>query len=296
VDWNNDGILDIIFGEREGHVNIYTGNGDGTLHFVAHLFDDASSEIMTNYNSSPYLVDWDEDGKLDLLLTGHLTETTNGGIVRVYPCSGDDPDSPVFDADYVDYTEFYSLWRTTAQPFDLDGDGDKDLVLGYEMGDVFFAENTGTDEAPLFTGYVPLQCASGAMNVYTTFPGGGRARENVFDYNSDGVPDILSGCSNGWIYVFLGSLTGIGGDEPDAGLSIGILETPSAGVFPYELTAPGGGVAAIRVLDLSGRTVILLEGAAAGQGTLDLTGCPTGAYLVTAETDGGIATARLVKL
>ncbi|HRY61028.1 MAG TPA: T9SS type A sorting domain-containing protein, partial [Candidatus Fermentibacter sp.] len=197
---------------------------------------------------------------------------------------------------YIDYTGFYSLWRTTAQPFDLDGDGDKDLVLGYEMGDVFFAENTGTNEAPEFTGYVPLQCASGAMNVYTTFPGGGRARENVFDYNSDGVPDILSGCSNGWIYVFLGSLTGIGGDEPDAGLSIGILETPSAGVFPYELTAPGGGVAAIRVLDLSGRTVILLEGAAAGQGTLDLTGCPTGAYLVTAETDGGIATARLVKL
>ncbi len=296
MDWNNDGILDLVFGEREGHLNLYTGNGDGTLHFIGHIFDDSDAEIMTGFNSSPFLVDWNEDGKLDLLLTGYLTETVSGGIVRVYPCSGDNPDSPVFDSDYIDYTGFYNLWRTTAHPYDLDRDGDKDLVLGYEMGNVYFASNTGTNEDPQFTSYVDLQCDAGSMNVYTTFPGGGRARENVFDYNSDGIPDVLAGCSSGWIYVFLGYELGIGDVSASDGMSLSILESPSRGIFAFELVLPDGGLADITVWDLCGRTIETMHGLEGGPGVLDLSASPSGAYLVTATSCGETVSTRLVKL
>jgi hypothetical protein len=296
VDWNNDGEPDLVFGEREGHLNLYTGNGDGTLHFIGHIFDDASTEIMTNYNSSPWLVDWDEDGKLDLLVTGYLTETTTGGIVRVYPGTGDAPDSPVFEADYLDYTPFYNKWRTTAQTVDLDADGDKDLVLGYEMGEVFFAPNTGSDENPQFSTYSVMQCDGGPINVYTNFQGGGRARENVADYNSDGILDLIVGCSNGWVYVFLGYQTGIEGGSASGALDIDILGNPTTGAFTVDLSAPAGATTDLVVRDSSGRIVEQLCGTSAGIVQCDISSSPAGAYFVTATCNGASTSARLVKI
>jgi hypothetical protein len=204
VDYNDDGVLDLVFGERDGYLNLYSGNGDGTLHFEGNIYDFTGNEIKTNHNSSPYLEDWNEDGYLDLILGGYMRESTTAGILHVYLNTGNDPDTPVFPPLYLDYTDFYDRWRTTHQPFDLDDDGDKDLVLGYEMGEVFYAENIGTSEDPQFSSYAVLNTDGGPMNVYTNYQGGGRARENVFDYNNDGVPDILVGCNDGWIYVFLG--------------------------------------------------------------------------------------------
>lgn len=297
MDWNDDGDLDLVFGEREGHLNLYTGNGDGTLHYVGHIFDDEIVEIMTNFNSSPWLVDWNEDGKLDLLVTGYLTETTTGGILRVYPGTGDQPDSPVFDADYSDYTGFYNQWRTTAQTCDLDGDGDKDLVLGYEMGEVYYAANTGTNENPQFTTYSVLQCDAGPINVYTQFPGGGRARENVCDYNADGILDLLVGCNSGWIYVFLGYQLGVEGDDPGVGgLTLAILESPTSGNFQFELTVQAGVTADLTVRDATGRVVASLPGLSGGTGSCDISGSPSGMYFVSAECEGRTTTRELVKL
>ena len=297
MDWNNDGTPDLLFGERSGNLRIYTGNGDGTLHFVGNVFDDQGIEIKTNFNSSPHLVDWNEDGKPDLLLAGYLTETTSGGILRVYPNVGDDPDSPVFSATYIDHTSLYNKWRTTAETFDLNADGKKDLILGYEMGEVFFAPNTGTDADPQFSGYAVLQCAAGPINVYTNFSGGGRAREHVCDYNADGVADLMVGCNSGWIYVFTGNTQGIGtGAVSVGGFSISILQSPCVGNVPYRLGLPGGLAADIAVFDISGRRVAHVPEAFAGDGFLDLADHPAGVYIVTASHAGERVTTKLTLL
>lgn len=297
MDWDNDGTPDLIHGERNGNLRLYTGNGDGTLHFIGNIYDNQGTEIKTNFNSSPHLVDWNEDGRLDLLLSGYLTETTNGGILRVYPNIGDNPDSPVFSAVYLDYTGFYNKWRTTAEAFDLNADGKKDLVLGYEMGEVFFAPNTGTNADPQFSSYAVLQCAAGPVNVYTNFSGGGRAREHVCDYNADGIPDLMVGCNNGWIYVFPGNTQGVeAGAAPVRGFSVSILESPCTGEATYRLELQEGLSAAIDVYDLSGRRVMHLSEVFAGEGMLDLGGQPSGIYMVTARHAGQRVTARLTLL
>jgi hypothetical protein len=242
VDFNNDGILDFLLGERNGYYNFYTGNGDGTLHFIGTAYDSAGNPIDRVYNSSGYLDDWNEDGYIDLIAGGYDTETTNGGILQVHLNTGDDITSPIWNPSVIDLTSSVcNYWRTTHQTFDLDGDGDKDLVLGYEMGNVWFAENIGTNSNPAFNGYEQLVCDGGNIDVYANYAGGGRARENVVDYNSDGIPDLLVGCHNGWIYYFEGYGTGIAG-ETSASMSefsMRLSEVPTTGLFSVNLTLPG---------------------------------------------------------
>ncbi|MDM7993505.1 MAG: VCBS repeat-containing protein, partial [Candidatus Fermentibacter sp.] len=152
MDWNGDGIPDIISGQRRGGIDLYAGNGDGTLRYAGHPVDAGGSEISTSYNSSPWLVDWNGDGVLDLLLAGYPTDTLHGGRLVVLPGIPSPDGVPVFDATgCIDLTFLCDLRRTTAQTGDLDGDGDWDLVLGCESGEVLYSENTGSDGEPRFT-------------------------------------------------------------------------------------------------------------------------------------------------
>ena len=173
MDFNDDGILDLVLGERNGYYNFYTG--DGTLHFIGRPFDTAGDSIERNYNSSGYQDDWNEDGYIDFIAGGYDVETTNGGIFHVHLNTGDDITSPVWESSVIDLTSSVcNKWRIAHQTYDLDGDGDKDLVLGYEMGNVWFAENSGTNSNPAFSGYTQLVCDGGDINVYTNYSGGGR--------------------------------------------------------------------------------------------------------------------------
>ncbi len=302
MDFNNDGILDFILGERNGYYNFYTGNGDGTLHFIGRPWDTNGDPIERNFNSSGYLDDWNEDGYIDFIAGGYDVETTGGGIFQVHLNTGDDITSPVWEASVIDLTSSVcNKWRLTHQTHDLDGDGDKDLVLGYEMGNVWFAENIGTNSDPAFSGYTQLVCDGGDINVYTNYSGGGRARENVVDYNSDGIPDLLVGCSNGWIYYFQGYGTGI---SEEASASVGefmmaLSEVPTTGMFSVNLTLSASDPVSVTVFDATGRLIESTEvlcSSGSGSIQMNITDNPAGMYLVSVSINGITETARLIKI
>ncbi len=304
MDFNNDGVLDFLLGERDGYYNFYTGNGDGTLHALALPEDNLGNPINRNYNSAGYLDDWNEDGYIDFIAGGYDTETTSGGLLQVYLNTGDDITSPVWDTNVIDLTSTVcNKWRITHQTYDLDGDGDKDLVLGYEMGNVWFAENVGTNSNPSFNGYVQLVCDGGDINVYTTYSaGGGRARENVADFNGDYVPDLLVGCSSGWIYYFEGYGTGIEDESSTTVVSdfgMTLSEVPTTGTFSVNLTLPSAASVSLSVFDASGRLVqsndIYCQGGL-GSHQISITDNPAGMYMVCAVVDGITETARLIKI
>jgi hypothetical protein len=83
----------------------------------------------------------------------------------------------------------------------LDGDGNKDLLTGDTEGQVLFYSNTGTDDAPVFSGYAPVV----SDGVPIDLDGGPRSRPFVCDWNGDSFPDILVGAGDGYVRLYQGA-------------------------------------------------------------------------------------------
>ena len=68
MDWNSDGLLDIVSGDRYGNFNMFIQGMFGLEAFYrARILLNGDSINVIN-NSQPAVTDWDRDGKKDLLL------------------------------------------------------------------------------------------------------------------------------------------------------------------------------------------------------------------------------------
>jgi len=133
VDWNDDGLTDLIVGERLGFVNYYKRLSDGTLTSEGRI-QCSGTDIAVGTNSAPFVIDWDSDGKKDLIVG---RESTTGGSLQLYLNEGTSA-SPLFNS----YSQVLMgsnpiAWpRTIPHMEDMDGDGIPDLldslILPYE--------------------------------------------------------------------------------------------------------------------------------------------------------------------
>ncbi len=87
MDWNHDGKLDLIVGEY----GVKTGTPIGKVRFFARESADrvkesvaltCAGEEITNRYTSPCVVDWNGDGKLDLVLG------SNHGVAQLFLNTG----------------------------------------------------------------------------------------------------------------------------------------------------------------------------------------------------------------
>jgi len=188
VDYNGDGKKDLIVGERNGTIRIYLNtNTDDDPQFNGYTFLRLGA---VNYdcglNSHIFFVDWNKDGKVDLLVG------EDGGkvhlLINVSPTS-----TPVFNR-AVWLQDGVSTLTTgnEASPVmvDWNRDGKRDLLCGDYNGNVNYWENTGTDVSPLFNGSMKLKAGGSIIDVVYY------ARLDVADWNNDGVQDLLVGNRN----------------------------------------------------------------------------------------------------
>ena len=146
------------------------------------------ADIKVPYNSSPEVVDWNEDGLLDLLV-GYDGNGAVGGV-WLYLNSG-----TTTQYQFTTYTaleadgQVIDYLRVQIQVADLNYDGKKDLVLGNGLipaSRIYFYENIGTNASPELKQEVALLMKDNSpigpeYDIYFC----------AADWNEDGGFDIL---------------------------------------------------------------------------------------------------------
>lgn len=192
MDWNEDGKKDLITGEYNGFIQIYLNvntDEDPRFDIFTYLRVNGSPYVAGKY-SIPFIVDWNNDGKKDLLC-GNLD-----GLVILLINEGTNAD-PIFNIEKtvkeqaIPFPVDIDVGAVSCPvSFDLNRDGKKDLVVGESEGYLYYYENTGTDASPLFDGSVLLEAGGSVIDVYRY------SRPFPADWKDDGVIDILCGSSD----------------------------------------------------------------------------------------------------
>ncbi|MBN2055789.1 PKD domain-containing protein, partial [bacterium] len=178
-DLDNDGHQDFIGGSGGNQVGIFLNNGDGTFTGTPLTIASSGRDIDT--------ADFNNDGNLDFV-RGHYST----GYLYVYLGNGDG----TFDAGTLIYDVGSDPYGVAAGDFDDDGDVDI-LGISGSSGDTMFAQNNG-DGTWTEAGYV------------ATLDPGNHAAYDAFDFNSDGMIDIVASDYSGrnlWYYPRTGAVT-----------------------------------------------------------------------------------------
>jgi len=149
--------------------------------------------IDVGAKSHPAMFDAEGDGDLDLVVGNFAIEDT-AGVLYFFRNQGT-VNAPAFVLEDTNYMDIYQLFAKDLVPAfgDLDLDGDADLVLGDQDGNVYILENQPQGgEASFVLPAAPSLPTAVIANAAPT----------ITDINGDNVPDLLVGRLNGEISYF----------------------------------------------------------------------------------------------
>ena len=184
-DLDGDGDLDMILGSWRNTVAWYDNTGSRT-EAVFELVHPAAVKLTRGSNSTPALVDIDDDGDLDLFV-GEAS-----GTINFYRNTGS-PQEPVFTLVSDEYQDIDVGRRSYPVLVDLEGDGDYDLVVGTESDGLVVFRNTGSRTDPRFelTDPLPFEVFAYAAPAFA-------------DLDDDGDLDVMVGGIGGGVLYFRG--------------------------------------------------------------------------------------------
>jgi hypothetical protein len=215
VTWVNLGPgheRDIITGSHYGNFNYYRNSDSTKLSLESkRLATDANGIALRHptISSNPVAYLNAKTGMSDLIAGGEGDLWYYSFLNRFAPTG-----APMF-ADPVQALEKDALLYVGSLPVanvaDWDGDGAKDLIIGNSTGMILFCKNVGTNESPSFARGVPIEAGGKRIHVqpgYWDVQGPAEARwgyisPTVFDWDGDGLPDIVSSDSTARHNVYL---------------------------------------------------------------------------------------------
>ncbi len=278
MDYDDDGMLDLIVGDRNGFIHYYrrTSESPITLTQEADLVC-GGLVIDVGYSAAPACVDWDEDGERDVLVGNE-----SPGNIRLYINDTIDTD-PVYNEFSVIECSGTPIIHSRACPqvYDMNMDGKKDLLAGANDGHIYYYENTGTNDDPVFS-----------ANELIISTGSAGARFWVNDWNEDGLPDILASNFNGYIQVYIQQLLSSEGEETP------VIRTLEANMNPFAssvvISSNGFNNGIINIFDVFGR--IVLSECFSGSFEWDASEASCGCYFAEVVDTEGSSSVKLLKL
>lgn len=213
VDVDHDGIKDLVVGtnaagvaQNKASIAFYKNLGTNDLPNFSFVQNDFLQEEMieNGRGSVPVFVDLNGDGLKDLLVATNyrykpiLEKETR--IMSFYNTGTNEV--PVFSFVSDDWMNFSTsgLGLRVVPTFgDLDGDGDLDMIVGTETGDIHYYENTG-GAGPMNFSTPPvlqMQDDQGAVINVSSF-----STPNLFDLDNDGLLDLVIGRRMGGMFYY----------------------------------------------------------------------------------------------
>ncbi len=203
IDVDRDGNSDLLIcPNNEGgasnmnNVHYYRNAATNGQHDFEFVQDDAFNSDMFEFGSltNPAICDFNQDGKKDILVGtfGKFRAGMNPDARLVLLENISDEDGLKFkitDENYLDFENFNNSYFSFAPTFgDLDGDGDDDLIVGTQNGDLLYLQNTA--------GVGNTYAFAPPIFEYADIDVGDNAKPQLVDLNRDGLLDIIIGERN----------------------------------------------------------------------------------------------------
>lgn len=226
VDFDDDGDPDLVVGDEDGRVAFIENTGkvaDGLPQFLApRYFRQYADDVKFGALSSPVSVDWDGDGRDDLIAGN---SAGNVGFIRnlggtplrwappVLLSAGGKPIHEQAGTNGSIQGPNEAKWGyTNVGVGDWDGDGLPDLITNGVWGRVLYFRNIGTRTQPSLAAAEPIEVAWQGQRQWPQWnwwaPRGNelvtqwRTTPCIIDWNRDGLNDLVTLDYEGYLVCF----------------------------------------------------------------------------------------------
>ncbi len=208
LDVDNDGLKDLLAvpnlnGEDYYAVWFYKNTNSNEFPVFQYFQKDFLIEHMIDLGTDahPTFVDYNADGLLDLVVGNNSFYNAGGDkIPRIYlfenTGTSSFPNFNLVDDDYLDFSEYDGSFIYAPSPTfgDLDNDGDLDVLIGLESGELIYGENTAGPGNPVAFGGLQLNYMDIDLGRFCT--------PQIKDLDRDGLPDLVIGSRAGKVFYY----------------------------------------------------------------------------------------------